>query len=150
MSGLTVAVAADTPKFMNEGDWRLGLVIDEAASDEQASKLAGVFSGQMGGPMEALGPLVGENLGLERAALRYDEADGHHSLEIGDAGRIEVDDVVPFGADTGAPVRYSGVFHPAGSELTISKAGESRVRIFGLEPALAGRSGFSAPFFWSS
>ena len=55
VSGLTVAAVADTPKVMSEGNWRLGVVIDEAASDEQAEKLGAVFSGALGGPMEALG-----------------------------------------------------------------------------------------------
>lgn len=150
VSGLTVAAVADTPKVMSDGDWRLGLVVDEAASDEQAEKLAGVFSGQMGGPMEALAPLVGENLGLERASMRFGSEDGHHTLELGEGGRVEVDDVVPFGAQPGASVRLSGVFHPANSELTIGKAGDSRVQLFGLEPSLAGQAGFAAPFSWSA
>ena len=69
VSGLTVAAVADTPKVMTDGNWRLGVIIDAAASDEQAEKLGGVFSGALGGPMEALGPLVGENLGVERAPM---------------------------------------------------------------------------------
>ena len=69
VSGLTVAAIADTPKVMSEGNWRLGVFIDAAASDEQAEKLGAVFSGALGGPMEALGPLVGENLGVERAPI---------------------------------------------------------------------------------
>ena len=73
VSGLTVAAVADTPKVMSDGNWRLGVVIDEAASDEQAEKLGGVFSGALGGPMEALGPLVGENLGVERAPIEVNE-----------------------------------------------------------------------------
>jgi hypothetical protein len=43
VSGLKVAAVADTPKVMSEGNWRLGVVIDAAASDEQAEKLGGVF-----------------------------------------------------------------------------------------------------------
>ena len=46
VSGLTVAALADTPKVMSEGNWRLGVLIDAAASDEQAEKLGAVFSGQ--------------------------------------------------------------------------------------------------------
>ena len=46
MSGLTVAAVADTPKVMSEGNWRLGVFIDAAASDEQAEKLGrGVLGG---------------------------------------------------------------------------------------------------------
>src|SRR5258708_28563624 len=51
VGGLTVAAVADTPKVMSEGNWRLGVFIDAAASDEQAEKLGGVFSGALGGPM---------------------------------------------------------------------------------------------------
>src|SRR6188508_1573783 len=69
VSGVTVAAVADTPKVMSDGNWRLGVIIDEAASDEQAEKLGGVFSGALGGPMEALGPLVGEQLGVERLPI---------------------------------------------------------------------------------
>jgi hypothetical protein len=67
VGGLAVAAVADTPKVMTDGNWRLGVFIE--ASDEQADKLGAVFSGQLGGPMEALGPLVGENLGVERAPI---------------------------------------------------------------------------------
>lgn len=47
---------------MTEGNWKLGIFVDQDASDEQMEKLAGVFSGQMGGPMAGLAPLVGEVL----------------------------------------------------------------------------------------
>src|SRR5207245_10018049 len=66
VSGLTVAAIADTPKVMSDGNWRLGVVIDQAASEEQADKLGAVVSGALGAPMSALEPLVGENLGVER------------------------------------------------------------------------------------
>ena len=99
VSGLTVAAIADTPKVMSEGGWRLGVFIDGAASDEQAEKLGAVFGGQLGGPMEALGPLVGENLGVERAPIEVREDGLRHSVKIGDAVDFEVEDVVPFGVE---------------------------------------------------
>src|SRR4051812_16880526 len=49
VSNLTVAVIADTPKVMTDGNWRVGVFLDEAASDEQAQKLGAVFGGQLGG-----------------------------------------------------------------------------------------------------
>ena len=57
VAGLKVAAIADTPKVMTEGNWRIGVFVDEQATDEQADKLVAVFSGQLGGPMAALGPL---------------------------------------------------------------------------------------------
>lgn len=150
VSGLTVAAVGDTPKIMTDGDWRLGVLIDAAATDEQADKLGGVFSGALGGPMAALAPLIGENLGVERVPMEFSSEGGRHSVSLGDKGNVEVEDVVPFGVETGEPARMVGIFHPVGSELTISKAGDSQISAFGLEPALAGQSGFSTTFAWSA
>src|SRR4051794_36723175 len=103
VSGLKVAAVADTPKVMSDGNWRLGVFIDGAASDEQAEKLGAVFSGALGGPMEALGPLVGENLGVERVAIEVQEEGLHHSVRIGDAVDFEIEDVVPAGSEGQEP-----------------------------------------------
>jgi len=148
VSGLTVAAVADTPKVMTDGNWRLGVFIDADASDEQAEKLGGVFSGALGGPMEALGPLVGENLGVERAPIEVRENGLTHSVKIGDSVDFEIEDVVPFGVESGQPARLSGIFHPAGSELTIARATRSRIDAFGI--SYEGKSAFSHAFAWAA
>jgi hypothetical protein len=148
VSGLTVAAVADTPKVMTDGNWRLGVYIDADASDDQAAKLGAVFGGQLGGPMEALGPLIGENLGVERAAIEVTEDGLRHSVKIGDAIDFEIEDVVPFGVESGKPARLTGIFHPAGSELTIAKATRSSIDAFGIE--YEGKSAFSSPFSWAA
>ena len=112
VSGLTVAAVADTPKVMTDGNWRLGVFIDAEATDEQAEKLGAVFSGALGGPMQALGPLVGENLGVERAPIEVHEEGLRHSIRIGDAVDFEIEDVVPFGSATGEPARLTGHLPP--------------------------------------
>lgn len=149
VSGITVAAVADTPKVMSEGNWRLGVVIDDAASDEQAEKLGGVFSGALGGPMEALGPLVGENLGLERLSIEVHE-DGHkHSIRIGDDVDFEIEDVVPFGVESDEPAKITGIFHPVGSELTVSRATRSKINAFGIQ--YEAKAGFSSSeFAWAA
>jgi hypothetical protein len=149
VSGLTVAAVCDTPKVMSEGNWRLGVVIDAAASDEQAEKLGGVFSGALGGPMEALGPLVGENLGVERLPIEVHEDGLKHSIRIGDDVDFEIEDVVPFGVESGEPAKMTGIFHPVGSELTISRATRSKVNAFGIQ--YEAKAGFSASdFAWAA
>ena len=150
VGGLTIAAVADTPKVMTDGDWRLGLLVDDAASDEQAGKLGEVFSGALGGPMAGLAPLVGEMLGVERVPMTFESAGGQHHLRLGDLGEIALEDVVPFGIETGEPARLSGVFHPAGTDLAIGKAGASQLSVFGLAPDLAGKAGFSAAIAWSA
>jgi hypothetical protein len=148
VSDLTVVVVGDAPQVMSEGNWKLALVVDERATDVQLQKLGAVFGGELGGPMEALGPLVGEMLGVERMRIEVAEGNGNHRL-TGDAIEIDVEDVVlPFGVEDGPPVRLVDVFHPAGSELTVGK-GRSRVGVLGLEWSQEGTSGFSSPFAWS-
>jgi hypothetical protein len=148
VSGLTVAAIADTPKVMTEGNWRLGVFIDAAASDDQAAALGAVFGGQRGGPMAGLTPLIGESLGVERAAIEFREDGLTHSVKIGDAIEFAIEDVVSFGVETGKPARLSGIFHPAGSELTIAKATRSSIDAFGI--AYEGKSAFSSPFSWAA
>ncbi|MGH2984629.1 MAG: DUF1326 domain-containing protein [Solirubrobacterales bacterium] len=149
VSGLTVAAVCDTPKVMSEGNWRLGVVIDAAASDEQAEKLGGVFSGALGGPMEALGPLVGENLGVERLPIEVHEDGLKHSIRIGDEVDFEIEDVVPFGVETGEPAKITGIFHPVGSELTVSRATRSKINAFGIQ--YEAKAGFStSEFSWAA
>jgi hypothetical protein len=149
VSDLTVAAVADTPKVMTDGNWRLGVFIDAAASDAQAEKLGAVFGGQLGGPMEALAPLVGENLGVERAPIEVREDGLRHSVRIGDAIDFEIEDVVPFGVESGEPARLTGIFHPAGPDLTISRATRSNINAFGIE--YDGKAGFSrSSFSWAA
>ena len=149
VSGLKVAAIADTPKVMTDGNWRLGVFIDDKASEEQAEKLIGVFSGQFGGPMEGLAPLIGENLGVERAPIEVHEEDLRHSVKIGDAIDFEIEDVVPFGAETGEPARLAGIFHPAGSEFRAAEAKRTKINAFGIE--YEGKSALSASeFSWAA
>jgi hypothetical protein len=149
VGGLTVAAVAETPKVMTDGNWRLGVFIDSAASDEQAEKLGGVFSGALGGPMEAFGPLIGENLGVERAPIEVREEGTMHSVRIGDAVDFEIEDIVPFGVETGQPAQITGIFHPAGPELTVAHATRSRIDAFGI--GYEGKSAFSrSEFAWAA
>jgi hypothetical protein len=147
VGGVKLALVADTPKVMTEGNWRVGLFVD-AASDEAADKITAVFAGQLGGPMAGLAPLIGEMLGVERASIEIVEEGLEHSVRIGDAVDFMVEDIVPFGIETGEPVRLTGVFHPVGSELTAAEAKRSSISAFGIE--YEGKTGLSSEFAWAA
>jgi hypothetical protein len=149
VSGLKVAAIADTPKVMTEGNWKLGLFVDDQASEEQADKLVKVFTGDLGGPMAGLVPLVGEVLGVERAAFDVQDEGTRHSVRIGDVIDFEIEDIVPFGIETGEPVKLQGMFHPAGSTLTVAEATRSSINAFGIE--YEGKTGLStSEFSWAA
>jgi hypothetical protein len=149
VGGLKVAAIADTPKVMTEGNWKLGMFVDENATDEQMEKLTAVFGGQLGGPMAGLVPLVGEMLGVERVPIEVVDDGLRHSVKIGDSIDFEIEDIVPFGIETGQPIRFQGMFHPAGPDLTIAEATRSRIDAFGIE--YEGKTGLStSEFSWAA
>ena len=148
VSGRSVSIVADAPKNMLEGNWRVGVIIDDKASKEQADKLAGVFSGQMGGPMAALSPLIGEVLGIEQQPIDYKD-DGHrHTVRIGHDIAVDVEDFTAEGLSE--TTKLSGVAHPSNSTLTIARPTSSRIKAFGMDFKNEGKSAFSAPFRWSA
>jgi len=148
VGGVGVAMILDAPQLMGEGGWKVGLYIDDAASDEQAEAMGRVFSGQLGGPPAALGPLLGEFLGVERAKFEFHDDGGTHSVKIGDVADMEVEDVVPLGSESGEPAKFTNVAHPAGSTLTIATATRANVNGFGI--AYEGKGGFSSSeFAWA-
>jgi hypothetical protein len=149
IGGLKVAAIADTPKVMTEGNWRLGVFVDEQATVEQAEKLVQGVTGQLGGPMAGLAPLVGEMLGVERVPIEVENDGLRHSVRIGDAIDFEIEDVVPFGVETGTPIRFDGMFHPVAPDLTMAEAKRSRIDAFGIR--YEGKTGLSkSEFSWAA
>jgi hypothetical protein len=97
--------------------------------------------------MAGLAPLIGEMLGVQRAAIEVEDDGLRHRVRIDDVIDFEIEDIVPFGVETGEPVRFAGMFHPAGSDLTMAEAKRSRINAFGIE--YEGKTGLSkSDFSW--
>ena len=125
------------------------MFIDDGATDAQFDGLVQVFSGQLGGPMAGLAPLIGEMLGVQRAAIDLEDDGLLHSVRVDDSIDFQIEDIVPFGVETGEPVRFSGMFHPVGSDLTMAEAKRSRISAFGIE--YEGKTGLSkSDFSWAA
>ncbi|MFL6095794.1 MAG: DUF1326 domain-containing protein [Blastococcus sp.] len=149
VGGLGVVAIADTPKVMTEGNWRLGVFIDDRSTDEQFDKLVQLFGGQLGGPIAALAPLIGEMRGVERVSIEFKDDGFRHSVRVGDAIDFEVEDVVPFGKEDGQPVRFDGMFHPVAANLTMAENRRSHIDAFGIR--FEGKTGLStAEFSWAA
>ena len=149
VSDISVVLVLDSPRQMSEGNWRVGMFMDKRASDEQAERLAGVFSGQMGGPLANLAPLIGENLGMEVAPIEYIDEGLRHRFKVGDAIDVEIEDLVsPFDPDGPLP-KLTETRHPANSTLTPARSVSARVQGLGIDFSGEGKSGLSAPFSWA-
>jgi hypothetical protein len=147
VSGRSVSIVADSPKRMLDGGWRVGVIIDDKASKDQADKLTGVFAGQMGGPMANIAPLIGELLGIERLPIEYADDGKRHRVRIGGSIAIEVEDYAA--TEGGDTTKLTGVAHPSNSTITIARPIDSKIKAFGMEFKNAGKSAFSAPFSWA-
>ena len=71
-------------------------------------------------------------------------------MKIDDAANIDVEDVVPFGAEGNEPPKMTDIFHPPNSTLNIAKAGASTIELFGLQISNEGKSAFSGAFSWAA
>lgn len=146
VSNLNFALFLDTPQVMAEGNWRVGVYLDDEASDRQADQLVPVVSGERGGPPAMLAPLISERLGVERAPISYREEGRRRQLSIGDAVAVDIEEFVAEGDE---PVRLSNLRHPANSTLTVAPASTARMSTFGIDWGRTGQSGFSAAFTWA-
>src|SRR5216683_1625639 len=95
------------------------------------------------------GEIEGTDIGgLNVAAIAVEDDGVRHSVRIGDVIDFEIEDIVPFGVETGQPVRLVGMFHPVASELTVAEAKRSRINAFGI--SYEGKTGLStSEFAWA-
>jgi hypothetical protein len=148
LSGRKVVVITDAPQMMPDGGWRIGVIVDDEASDEQVDGLMKAFGGQAGGPMAALAPLIGEVMGVERAPIRFDYGDGTTSVTAGDLVDAEFRDVVQEGA-SGPLQLVNMTVLPLGPPVNVSPPVRSHIRAFGIEIDNSDRHGTTSGFSWS-
>jgi hypothetical protein len=149
LDGLNFAVIGRTPGVMAEGNWSVGVVVDERASASQREALGAIASGQAGGPVAALGGLIGTFLGLEFRPIRFGTDGLKRSASI--PGFLdEAVEGVPSSAAAGEPLYLDNTLHPANRRLALAHATRSHVTGFGLSWSdTSGRNnGHFAPFAW--
>lgn len=83
VSGLTLTLLAYIPGNVMQGGWRVVVLLDENATDEQANALVDVFTGKAGGPVADLAGLVGEIVDLQRVPVTFDVTKGSGRFEAG-------------------------------------------------------------------
>jgi hypothetical protein len=149
LEGLAFAVLLHTPGPMIQGNWTVGVVLDERASAEQRQALTMIASGQAGGPMAALGPLVGTFAGAQAKPIRLEGEGMGRSVSIPGVLDLAVEGIP--GATPKEPIYLDNVGHPAATRLALAKATRSHLHAFGIDwDDTSGRNnGHFAPFSWS-
>jgi hypothetical protein len=149
LDGLNAALFAFAPGHMMENKWRVALYLDQRADAAQQQALGKVFSGQAGGPLAALGPMIGEVMGVRPADIDYRAEGKRRSLRIAGVAEMDIEALVGQG---GADVALSN--HPftpvPGFPAVVGKSSRFRYTDHGYDRTTADRNGFYSPFAYRS
>ena len=121
LSGANAALLYTIPGQPSGGNWTIGLIVDDGASDEQAQGLERIFRGQEGGMWGEFSALFGQFLGMERAAVSVSDG-GSPSGSVAGIGQIGLQ---PFKDMEGKPTRVKNAVFGMGPEFTIGQASGS-------------------------
>ncbi len=150
LDGLSFIVVMHSPKAMAEGDMTVGLIVDERASDKQVEAISAIATGAAGGPMAALGPLVGRIAGVEKRPISF-EADGlKFAVKAGELIDQACEGIAG-AARPGEPLYVDNTAHPVNTRLGLAKATRSVFNAFGItwKDTSGTRNGHFAPFSWA-
>jgi hypothetical protein len=149
LDGLAFIVVARTPGAMGKGNWTVGLVVDARASQAQADAIVAIASGQAGGPMAHVAPLIGTFAGVERRPISFTGAGKSYSVTAGDLVD-EACEGATAGPNASAPMQLVNVGHPVNSTLALARATHSHIHAFGIDWDERGghNNAHYAPFHW--
>ncbi|MGH2376820.1 MAG: DUF1326 domain-containing protein [bacterium] len=149
LDDVNFAVLGHSPGVMSKGNWSVGLITDERANPDQQQALTTIVSGQAGGPMAALSPLIGKFLGSEAKRIQYQKNGMKRSVSIPGALDQAVEGVGS-PAKPGEPLYIDNTVHPANARLALARAVRSHLHAFGLEwdETSGQNNGHFAPFNW--
>jgi hypothetical protein len=149
LAGMNVVLFGFTPGHMMETKWKVALYTDERASAEQAEGLTRIFSGQAGGHLAALGPLIGEVLGVKAVPIEYRAEGTRRSVRVGNVAEAAVEAIhgqgehlvevhnVPFTVVPDVP-------------LVVSRSSRCHYDDYGLSLNISERNGFYSPFAYQA
>ena len=90
LGGRTVVFAVDFPgPTLFDGNATARLYVDEEANADQRRELEAICSGQKGGPMAAIAPLIAKWLPARSAKIDVADEGDAITVTVGDAGRVE-------------------------------------------------------------
>lgn len=139
-----------TPEAMDQGNWSVGLIIDERASQEQRDAIAAIASGSAGGPMSLFSGLIASFLGVESAPIRFDRNGNTWSVASDKFVDMGAKAVMGINPAANEPLHLDNTGHPAANRFALARGTGSHVHAFGLQWDDVGgkNNGQYAPFSW--
>jgi len=149
LDGLCFALAGVAPGPMGDGNWSVGLIVDDRADAAQEKAIAAIASGEAGGPLAALAPLIASFRGVEKKSIRFEKDGLRRSVSI--PGMLDqAVEGVPSPTVPGEPLVIDNSIHPVNKRVALARAAKSVMSAFGLRMNdTSGRNnGHFAAFSW--
>jgi hypothetical protein len=127
LSGVDFAFCNWFPTNLTGGGWKVGVVIDDGASEAQASALESILRGEAGGPFADFAALYGEFLGVERAKVTFSDGDTPSASVAASSFALE-----PLPGPGGGITTVKNAMFGFAPEFQIGKA-SGRSDLFGLD-----------------
>ncbi len=149
LDGLNAALFAHAPGHMLQTKWKVALYVDQKANDKQRDAMTKIFSGQAGGHLAALGPLIGEVLGVKSAAIDYRANGKQRSLTIPQVAQMEIEALVGQG---GQDVTLSNIPFTAvpGYPAVVCQSKQLSYHDHGYSVEVSQKNGFYSPFSYQA
>ena len=147
VAGLRAVSVSHHAGLREDARQRVMIFVDDRASRQQADALAAAFSGRLGGPLQELGNLLGELLGVERAQIELRREGRLTTLTVG--RRIRVEGTAREGPSGGLIALNDGkLSNVLGSPAAVGESGRFQIGLgaHGMEMDVRGRSTMSGRF----
>jgi hypothetical protein len=149
LDGFNSMLAISSPGHILKGGWKVALYVDERATPPQRDALAGIFSGQAGGPLAGLAPLIAEVLGVKPASIGF-AADGkRRAFSVAGVAKAEV---VGIDGQGGKPVVIQDppVSVVVGVASVLARSTGATYSDYGLSWNQSDKNGFFSAFTYAS
>lgn len=152
LDGLGFIVVGFTPEEMAKGNWSAGVIVDERANAQQRDAIVAMASGAAGGPMAALSGLITNFAGVESAAIAFGRDGMKWSVKASSFVSMSAQPAMGLDPSIKEPVQLTNTGHPAASTVTLARAVQSQVNVFGQSwsDASGKNNGQFAAFDWAS
>ncbi len=149
LNGLNVALLAATPGHMLHTKWKVALYLDDKASEDQQKALGGIFSGQAGGHLAVLGPLIGEVMGVKAVPIEYSASGRQRSLRIPHIAEADIEALAGQGGALATIANHPFTIVP-GEAAVVATSGKLKFSDHGISFDISGKSGFYSAFAYQS
>jgi hypothetical protein len=149
LDGLNAVVILRTPGPMAEGNGTVALYVDERADERQREALTAIFSGQAGGPMGTLAPLVSEILGVKAAPITFRIENRRRSVEVPGIMHMGVSATPNINPDEETWLTNAHPLFPDKIAIAVGDA-DSVYEDYDMRWDNSGKNGLYAPYSWSN